>query len=246
MRVIRDGRHDRPIDVARPIRRFAWLVPDLRRKAGQPFFEVPVIVIDIANIAILVHDQPLIVLIPATSVFFPPFSFLSCLPPPSRLVAVGLADGFDVSQNQPVAAHQMTADLFGCLAFFEALHRGFQRADGVGDFLMLGFEHPQPLGGLFHDPEQHGPGRSRVNWRDRLMILLIKLGLVALELFFGDLVPELMEGVLMSRLEGVACQEHQGDFAFGDRLDWLAAHQPDGLDLVVRLPGPRARFESLF
>ena len=210
-----DGRNDLLNDyTSRPGRP----VSELRLIASQPCSNV---VLGVVNNPLLVHNQSLIAPIPASFVRVPPFSLLSGFTPSPGLIAAVLLDGLDVPKPHPVAAHQMMPKLLARLALVETQDLGFELSDDVGEFPMLGFEHPQPGRGFVDDPQQHGPPGLRVGGRDPGMIPPIKIGLVPLEPIFVDLAPQLLEGARISRPDGVAGKEHFGDFTCAGCIDRL-------------------------
>ena len=100
---------------------------------------------------------------------------------------------------------------------------GCSRFAVLGNPLMLVLEHPQPLGGLLYDPQQDLAGRIRIGWRDRRKIPHAQPDLVLLEVLCRHVAADLLKGVLVTRLDGMAGEEHLGDLGCAQRIDWLLA-----------------------
>jgi hypothetical protein len=107
-----DGRNGIRLDSARRFVHSDKLPPELRREAGQPFFQIPLISVGVANRPTFVHNQPLIPRSPMFPILLPLFSLLFRPPPPIRLIAAGLVDGVEVPKQQRIAARLMTPELF--------------------------------------------------------------------------------------------------------------------------------------
>ena len=130
----------------------------------------------------------------------------------------------------------MPAQLVARLALVKAQDLGIQLANGIGEFLSRCFEHPQPRGGLVDDPQQHGPSSRRVGRREPCADPPIKFAFMRLEPIFVNLAPQLLEGIRIFWLDGMAREEHESDFARAGCINRLSAQQAYAFKLLVRLP----------
>ena len=196
--------------------------PELRLIPGQTRFDVSLVGAGTANGPRVIDDQ--LVAVPrAFPRLFLPLSLLSGAPPALLLIAMAFTDGLDDPVHQPAGARLQAADLLACLAVIVGLAVGLPGLVLLGDLPMLSFERSQPRRGLPNDPQQDSAGRIRIGWRDRCKIPHAQPDLVLLEMLCGHVAADLLKGVLVTRLDGMAGEEHLGDLRCARRIDRLFA-----------------------
>src|ERR1035438_9553262 len=204
-------------------------------KAGLQFF-LPLVVVDIASGPVFVdHQQPSAPLLSSSA------------PAPAPRFPAALVNGLNVPKKQSITASGKTSEVLTAFRVVECQDIGLQLIDDAGDFLMLGFELPQPFGGLLHLRQQDGSGGGWISGRDRFEIPPAEPVLVALVEICVNIASELTEGVLKLRLDRVAGEEYFGDGGNVGRVQGLASHQTYAHKFIWRLPSQtriEPRFES--